>query len=65
MGMLPSFHVDSIKLTPGSYIEGIVRGYRNGLLTSNNYSNLTQCENIDGECLCLPRISRAACSDRA
>jgi len=31
-----------------SYIEGIVRGYRNSLLTSQNYSNLTQCENIDG-----------------
>jgi len=29
------------------YIEGIVRGYRNALLTSTNYSNLTQCENID------------------
>ena len=30
------------------YIEGIVRGYRNSLLTSQNYNNLTQCENIDG-----------------
>ncbi|KAI1546345.1 NtpC Archaeal vacuolar-type H+-ATPase subunit C [Pyrenophora tritici-repentis] len=30
------------------YIEGIVRGYRNALLTSQNYSNLTQCETIDG-----------------
>ncbi|KAK8087120.1 hypothetical protein PG994_002094 [Apiospora phragmitis] len=29
------------------YTEGIVRGYRNGLLTSANYSNLTQCETID------------------
>lgn len=29
------------------YIEGIVRGYRNGLLTGQNYSNLTQCDNID------------------
>jgi hypothetical protein len=31
------------------YIEGIVRGYRNGLLTGQNYSNLIQCETIDGE----------------
>jgi hypothetical protein len=31
------------------YIEGIVRGYRNGLLTGQNYSNLTQCETIDGK----------------
>lgn len=30
------------------YLEGIVRGYRNSLLTSQNYSNLTQCETIDG-----------------
>ncbi|EFX05458.1 vacuolar ATP synthase subunit d [Grosmannia clavigera kw1407] len=29
------------------YIEGIVRGYRNGLLTNANYTNMTQCENID------------------
>lgn len=32
-----------------SYIEGIVRGYRNGLLTSANYSNMVQCETIDGK----------------
>ncbi|KAI9746033.1 MAG: H(+)-transporting V0 sector ATPase subunit d [Claussenomyces sp. TS43310] len=29
------------------YIEGIVRGYRNTLLTGQNYNNLTQCETID------------------
>lgn len=33
------------------YIEGIVRGYRNGLLTNSNYSNMTQCETIDGSSL--------------
>ncbi|KAK0380796.1 V-type proton ATPase subunit D [Colletotrichum limetticola] len=32
------------------YIEGIVRGYRNGLLTGSNYANLTQCETIDVRC---------------
>lgn len=25
-----------------------MRGYRNALLTSQNYNNLTQCETIDG-----------------
>jgi V-type H+-transporting ATPase subunit d len=30
------------------YLEGIVRGYRNTLLTGQNYNNLTQCETIDG-----------------
>lgn len=29
------------------YIEGLVRGYRNGLLTTNQYLNLTQCETLD------------------
>ncbi|KXX72816.1 V-type proton ATPase subunit d [Madurella mycetomatis] len=29
------------------YLEGIVRGYRNGLLTGANYTNMTQCESID------------------
>ena len=31
------------------YVEGIVRGYRNTLLTGTNYGNLVQCETIDGE----------------
>lgn len=31
-----------------SYLEGIVRGYRNGLLNGTSYANLTQCETIDG-----------------
>ncbi|KAL1894291.1 H(+)-transporting V0 sector ATPase subunit d [Ceratocystis pirilliformis] len=29
------------------YLEGIIRGYRNSLLTSSNYANLTQCETLD------------------
>lgn len=37
------------ELTGSSYVEGIVRGYRNNLLTSQNYGNLTQCETIDGK----------------
>jgi V-type H+-transporting ATPase subunit d len=30
------------------YIEGVVRGYRNTLLTGQQYGNLAQCETIDG-----------------
>ena len=30
------------------YIEGIVRGYRNAHLTSQNYGNIIQCETLDG-----------------
>ncbi|EME46095.1 hypothetical protein DOTSEDRAFT_70182 [Dothistroma septosporum NZE10] len=29
------------------YVEGIVRGYRNTLLSGQNYGNLTQCDTID------------------
>ena len=29
-------------------MEGIVRGYKAGLLTQNQYNNLTQCETIEG-----------------
>lgn len=28
------------------FIEGVVRGFRNGLLTSNQYLNLTQCDTL-------------------
>jgi len=29
------------------FLEGIIRGYKAGLLSNNQYSNLTQCENLD------------------
>ncbi|OSD07257.1 ATPase V0 complex subunit D [Trametes coccinea BRFM310] len=35
------FNVDS------GFLEGIVRGYKAGLLTQNQYNNLTQCETIE------------------
>jgi len=31
------------------YFEGLVRGYRNQLLTAQSYANLTQCDTVDGE----------------
>lgn len=39
---------NSVGLMLYSYVEGIVRGYRNSLLTGQHYNNLTQCETIDG-----------------
>jgi len=42
--------------TPGSaltfnindgYLEGLVRGYRSGILTSSDYANLVQCDTLD------------------
>ena len=31
------------------YAEAIVRGYKMGLLTTSQYSSLSQCENLDGK----------------
>jgi hypothetical protein len=30
------------------FLEGIVRGVKNSLLTQSQYHNLTQCENLEG-----------------
>lgn len=48
MGMLGFVSQSDSKTDKGRYIEGIVRGYRNTLLTHQSYGNLTQCETIDG-----------------
>ena len=31
------------------YLEGLVRGFRSGILTRVDYLNLVQCETVDGE----------------
>jgi hypothetical protein len=31
------------------YMEGILRGYRSGILGMVDYTNLTQCENLEGK----------------
>lgn len=31
------------------YSEAIVRGYKLGLISSTQYSNLTQCETVEGK----------------
>ena len=36
------------------YLEGIVRGYKEGILNSTNYLNLTQCESLEGFFLIKP-----------
>ena len=37
------FNVDS------GYLEGLVRGFRRGILTRSDYLNLIQCETLDGQ----------------
>ncbi len=43
------------------YVEGLLRGYRGGLLTSADYNNLCQCENLDDIKLHLVRCG-ACCA---
>ena len=31
------------------YLEGLVRGFRSGILTRTDYLNLIQCETLEGE----------------
>ena len=31
------------------YLEGICRGFRNGILKQTDYLNLVQCETLDGK----------------
>lgn len=33
------------------YPEGLCRGFRSGILTAGDYSNLTQCETLEGMCM--------------
>jgi V-type H+-transporting ATPase subunit d len=30
------------------YLEALVRGFRSGILKMSDYTNLTQCENLEG-----------------
>ena len=37
------FNVDN------GYLEGLVRGFRSGVLTRGDYLNLVQCETVEGK----------------
>ena len=41
------FNVDN------GYLEGLVRGFRSGILSRTDYINLVQCETIEGKLLSL------------
>ena len=38
-----------LKVSNG-FLEGVVRGYKGGILTQAQYANLTQCETLEGQC---------------
>lgn len=31
------------------YLEGLVRGFKEGILTQTDYANLVQCETLEGK----------------
>lgn len=39
-----SFNIDH------GYLEGLVRGFKGGILKQSDYVNLVQCETLEGEC---------------
>ena len=40
--MLHEFNIDN------GYLEGLCRGFKNGILKQSDYLNLVQCETLDG-----------------
>ena len=43
-----SFHELFFNVDNG-YLEGLVRGFRSGVLTQSDYLNLSQCETLEGK----------------
>ncbi len=44
------------------YLEALVRGYRSGILTNADYSNLVQCDSLEGNALYIQFPSNNAAS---
>jgi len=51
MGDMTTFNIDN------GYFEGLVRGYRSGILKRNDYHNLVECETLDGKIVCSWTVS--------
>lgn len=45
------------------YLEGLVRGFRNGILTQADYLNLVQCDTLEGTGARAERHAVVACAD--
>ena len=41
-------HLRFLLQVDSGFLEGIIRGYKAGILTQNQYANLTQCESLEG-----------------
>lgn len=44
------------------FLEGVVRGYKAGILSQGHYASLTQCESLEGTALEIPPHWRRKCS---
>lgn len=44
--------LDSVFNIDCGYLEGLCRGFKNGILKQTDYLNLVQCETLDGEFWC-------------
>ena len=41
--------IDFCEQVNNGFLEGVIRGYRSGILTNNQYANLAQCETLEGK----------------
>ena len=46
---MASLYGDMIFNIDHGYLEGLVRGFRSGILTRTDYLNLIQCETLEGK----------------
>jgi len=45
-----NFRLDSSNFNiDNGYLDGIVRGFKSGILTEGDYVNLTQCDTLEGK----------------
>ena len=51
---MAAIYGDMIFNIDNGYLEGLVRGFRSGILTRTDYLNLIQCETLEGISFLLP-----------
>ena len=55
MSQIPTYGMLSFNVQDG-FCEAVLRGYRAGILQSHEYTNLGQCDVLDGAISNLPRM---------
>lgn len=57
--------LDSLFNIDNGYLEGLVRGFKNGILKQTDYLNLVQCESLDGKAQTKRELFTASESKKA